>query len=226
MRGFMRRWGGAWELRVFLCVDPASGKKRYLSRSVRCGKRDAERTPAQMVLEAEGGHVHRASTTGDMLLDAGWRRPPGLLAEDGAGNHRVHRANNPTGAGFDTAGQASPRRDRPLLRSAAGAGWWQAGHSRRPSLPVSSAATRMDSPSWGDGAMATTSVTSAPLGRRRAQWCMTTLQRLVPVRVGLVRPHREASTCTPNPVRRWVIWCPGSVPRHSPPHRRGVDLVG
>ena len=66
----MRRRGEAWELRVFLGVDPATGKKRYLSRSVRCGKRDAERTLAQMVLEAEGGHNHRASTTVGELLDA------------------------------------------------------------------------------------------------------------------------------------------------------------
>lgn len=70
MRGFMRRRGEAWELRVFLGVDPANGKKRYLSRSVRCGKRDAERTLAQMVLEAEGGQINRASTTVSELLDA------------------------------------------------------------------------------------------------------------------------------------------------------------
>ena len=70
MRGCMRRRGDAWGLRVILGVDPASGKKRSVTRSVRGGKRDAERTLAQTFeidrfyvrLQASGDRVgHRRS---------------------------------------------------------------------------------------------------------------------------------------------------------------------
>ena len=32
MKGFMRRRGDAWELRVYLGIDPVTGKQRYASR--------------------------------------------------------------------------------------------------------------------------------------------------------------------------------------------------
>ena len=32
MKGFMRRRGDAWELRVYLGTDPVTGKQRYASR--------------------------------------------------------------------------------------------------------------------------------------------------------------------------------------------------
>ena len=38
MKGFIRQGGDAWELRVYLGVDPVSGKQRYASRTVRAGK--------------------------------------------------------------------------------------------------------------------------------------------------------------------------------------------
>ena len=34
---------GVWQLRVYLGVDPVSGKKRYAGRSVGGGKREAHR---------------------------------------------------------------------------------------------------------------------------------------------------------------------------------------
>lgn len=44
---------GVWQLRVYLGVDAASGKKRYVGRSVSGGKRDAQRALARLVTEAE-----------------------------------------------------------------------------------------------------------------------------------------------------------------------------
>ena len=42
MKGFMRQRGVSWELRVFLGHDPLTGKKRYATRTVRGGKREAQ----------------------------------------------------------------------------------------------------------------------------------------------------------------------------------------
>ena len=43
MRGFIRRRGDAWELRVFLGVDAVTGRKRYVNKTVRDGRREADR---------------------------------------------------------------------------------------------------------------------------------------------------------------------------------------
>ena len=48
MKGFIRRRGEAWELRVFLGVDPVTGRTRYANKSVRTGKREAQRMVAEM----------------------------------------------------------------------------------------------------------------------------------------------------------------------------------
>jgi len=37
MKGFIRRRGDAWELRVYLGTDPVTNKQRYASRTVRTG---------------------------------------------------------------------------------------------------------------------------------------------------------------------------------------------
>ncbi len=50
MKGFMRQRGESWELRVFLGYDPVSGKQRYATRSVRGGKREAQRVLRYSVL--------------------------------------------------------------------------------------------------------------------------------------------------------------------------------
>lgn len=68
MKGFIRRRGDAWELRVFLGTDPVSSKKRYASRSVRGGKREAQRVLAEMVTDAERGlSVRTSATVGELL---------------------------------------------------------------------------------------------------------------------------------------------------------------
>jgi len=43
MKGSMRQRGSAWELRVYLGADPVNGKQRYATRTVRAGKREAQR---------------------------------------------------------------------------------------------------------------------------------------------------------------------------------------
>jgi integrase len=50
MRGSMRqRSGGSWELRVFVGVDPETGRRRYRSMTVRGNRADADRELAAMV---------------------------------------------------------------------------------------------------------------------------------------------------------------------------------
>jgi hypothetical protein len=49
------------ELRVFLGHDPLTGKKRYTTRTVRGGKREAQTALAAMVTEAERGLSPRPS---------------------------------------------------------------------------------------------------------------------------------------------------------------------
>jgi len=70
MKGFMRQRGSSWELRVFLGYDPTTGKQRYATRTVRGGKRDAQRALAEMVTEAERGLTPRSTSTVGELLEA------------------------------------------------------------------------------------------------------------------------------------------------------------
>ena len=68
MKGFIRRRGDAWELRVFLGTDPVTSKKRYASRTVRGGKREAQRVLNEMVAGAEQGlSVRTSATVGELL---------------------------------------------------------------------------------------------------------------------------------------------------------------
>jgi integrase len=70
MKGFIRQRGDAWELRVYLGNDPVTGKQRYASRTVRGGKREAQRVLNEMVSEAERGLAVRSSATVGELLEA------------------------------------------------------------------------------------------------------------------------------------------------------------
>ena len=70
MKGFMRQRGASWELRVFLGPDPLTGRKRYATRTVRGGKREAQTALAEMVTEAERGLTVRTTATVGELLEA------------------------------------------------------------------------------------------------------------------------------------------------------------
>ena len=68
MQGFMRKRGSSWELRVYLGRDGVTGKKRWATKTVRGGKREAQSALASMVTEADrGGLVTTSATVGDLL---------------------------------------------------------------------------------------------------------------------------------------------------------------
>lgn len=64
----MRPRGQSWELRVFLSLEPGTGKKLYATKTVRGGKREAQQALAEMVTHAADGllSVARASV-GELL---------------------------------------------------------------------------------------------------------------------------------------------------------------
>ena len=74
MKGFMRQRGESWELRVYLGRDPVTGKKRYSTKTVPGGKREAQRTLAAIVTDAERGLTPRSSATVGDLLEAWFRQ--------------------------------------------------------------------------------------------------------------------------------------------------------
>lgn len=70
MRGHVTKRGDAWRVHVFLGLDEQTGKKRYLTRTVRGTKREAETVCAQLVSgAARGEHGETAAGTMADLLD-------------------------------------------------------------------------------------------------------------------------------------------------------------
>lgn len=71
MRGSIQQRGeGSWRLRVYVGRDP-DGKKKYVQRTTRGDRGDAERALAKLLLEVgDGRHLGDESTTVGQLLDA------------------------------------------------------------------------------------------------------------------------------------------------------------
>lgn len=68
MSGSIRqRSEGSWELRVFLGRDPVSGRRRYRTKTVRGGKRDAQRALAVMLSAVPASASTRSMTVKDAL---------------------------------------------------------------------------------------------------------------------------------------------------------------
>lgn len=67
MRGSMRRRGDAWQLRVYAGRGAVTGRKRWITRTVRGGKRQAERELSAMVLAVERDEVGTEATVGALL---------------------------------------------------------------------------------------------------------------------------------------------------------------
>lgn len=65
----MRQRSGSWELRVYAGRDPVSGKKRWVSRTVAGGKREAARALAKLSAEVGGRVVAPTSATVADLLE-------------------------------------------------------------------------------------------------------------------------------------------------------------
>jgi integrase len=68
MRGSMRqRTTGSWELRVFVGRDPLSGRRQYVSKTFRGGKREAQRELAALAASAEATAPTADLTVGAVL---------------------------------------------------------------------------------------------------------------------------------------------------------------
>ena len=68
MRGHLRQRGSNWELRAFAGRDPGTGRRVYVTRTFRGGKREAEEALARLVAEVSGGgHASQDTTVADLL---------------------------------------------------------------------------------------------------------------------------------------------------------------
>jgi integrase len=70
VRGHLRKRGTAWELRAYAGTDPLTNRQKYLTRTFRGGKREAEEALARFVTEVSGGgHAAQDTTVGDLIDD-------------------------------------------------------------------------------------------------------------------------------------------------------------
>lgn len=70
IRGHLRQRGEAWELRAYAGVDPITNRQKYVTRTFRGGKREAEEALARLVTEVSGGsHAAQDTTIGDLLRE-------------------------------------------------------------------------------------------------------------------------------------------------------------
>jgi len=68
VRGHLRRRGDAWELRAYAGLDPVTRRQKYVTRTFRGGKREAEEALARLVGEVSGGgHAAKDTTVGDLI---------------------------------------------------------------------------------------------------------------------------------------------------------------
>lgn len=68
MQGHVRQRGEAWELRAYVGRDPVTGRKKYLTRTFRGGKRAANEALAKFVTEVGGGaHAAQDATVADLI---------------------------------------------------------------------------------------------------------------------------------------------------------------
>lgn len=68
MRGHVRQRGDAWELRAYMGKDPVTGREKYKTQTVRCGKRAAEAELARFVTQvADGGHSAGDTTLSELI---------------------------------------------------------------------------------------------------------------------------------------------------------------
>jgi integrase len=78
MKGHVRRRGNSWELRAYVGVDPTTGRPKYLTRTFRGGKREADEALARFVTEVSGGgHAAKDTTLSELI-----RRWLDLVRED------------------------------------------------------------------------------------------------------------------------------------------------
>ncbi len=70
MKGHLRKRGDAWELRAYVGTDPITNRQKYVTRTFRGGKREAEEALARLVTEVSGGgHAAQDTTVGDLIRE-------------------------------------------------------------------------------------------------------------------------------------------------------------
>ncbi len=70
MRGHLRKRGNAWELRAYAGIDPLTNRQKYLTRTFRGGKREAEEALSRFVTEVSGGgQAAQDTTVGDLIRE-------------------------------------------------------------------------------------------------------------------------------------------------------------
>ena len=68
MKGHVRRRGNSWELRAYVGVDPTTNRAKYLTRTFRGGKREADEALARFVTEVSGGgHAAKDTTLSELI---------------------------------------------------------------------------------------------------------------------------------------------------------------
>ena len=69
MKGHIRERGDAWEIRVYSGTDPVTGRKKYVTRTVRGPRREADLALARLIVEVTGGiRVAQDATVSDLVL--------------------------------------------------------------------------------------------------------------------------------------------------------------
>lgn len=70
MRGHIRQRGDAWELRVYAGIDPVTNRQKYVTRTFRGTKRQAEEALARLVTEVSGeSHGAQDTTVGHLIRE-------------------------------------------------------------------------------------------------------------------------------------------------------------
>lgn len=89
MKGHLReRSPGHWQLDVYLGRDAVTGKKRYRSKSVRGGKRAAQRELAKLISEIDGAAPSTAAPFAS-LAEEWWNLDDPSLSPSTAKNYRA-----------------------------------------------------------------------------------------------------------------------------------------
>ena len=123
MKGHIRKRGDAWELRVYVGVDAVTGKKRYATKSIRGGKRDAERALVELAADAQRGKLSRTNTTVAELLDAWFDQASQDFSPKTVVELGLHRAQPQASPRHGSVDSSQGCRSRPLLHTVAEERW-------------------------------------------------------------------------------------------------------
>jgi hypothetical protein len=67
--GHIRQRGSSWEVRVYSGIDSVTGRKKYVTRTVRESRKVAEQVLARLIVEVTGGaHAAPDATVADLVL--------------------------------------------------------------------------------------------------------------------------------------------------------------